>query len=320
MQSPYVTVVMPFLDAAQTIERATKSVLAQTMKNIELVAVDDGSTDESVARLRRTWGVRDGLVSLETSRIGPAKARNLGLKHATGKFVQFLDADDEMLPRKLERQTSEMERSSADVALCDFRIIRGNTVVQTRHVPQDISGKDWFVVLCNLNAVGDRAIANTVTPLHRRATLLRLGGFHEELRWAEDKDLLLRLACANARFTLVPEVLMSVFDDPGPRVSLEKRPAGVAARTLLELARCLRQPPYELTAPRRSALGLRLAESACFAYQEGQVALAKASFEAARALSPGVIHGSGRGYRIVAKLFGQLTAERLRHLRGRLRR
>src|SRR5215212_10925703 len=98
---PLVSVIIPAYNAGRTITAAVGSVLAQTFRDYEIVVADDGSTDDTGQCVAR-FGER--VTYLRQDNAGPASARNLALRHATGKYVAFLDADDVWLPRKLERQ------------------------------------------------------------------------------------------------------------------------------------------------------------------------------------------------------------------------
>jgi glycosyltransferase involved in cell wall biosynthesis len=103
-----VSIVTPFLDAAQFLETAIESVLEQTFKDWELLLVDDGSTDESTATARRFAAALPDRVKYlshpERQNRGASASRNLGINHARGEYVAFLDADDVYLPHKLTEQ------------------------------------------------------------------------------------------------------------------------------------------------------------------------------------------------------------------------
>jgi hypothetical protein len=99
-RSPRVSVVMPVRDGARFITAAVGSILAQTMDDLELLVVDDGSTDDSVARVQAFADPR--VTVLQGQRLGEGAARNLGLDHARGRWVAWQDADDVALPQRLE--------------------------------------------------------------------------------------------------------------------------------------------------------------------------------------------------------------------------
>jgi glycosyltransferase involved in cell wall biosynthesis len=111
--APRVSVVVPFLNAERFLGEAIESVLAQTHDDWELLLIDDGATDGG-AEIALAYAARDpgriSYVARDAGRVaGPAAARNLGLAHAQGEYVAFLDADDVWMPRKLEEQTAILD-------------------------------------------------------------------------------------------------------------------------------------------------------------------------------------------------------------------
>jgi glycosyltransferase involved in cell wall biosynthesis len=117
MSIPVVSVVMPIYNAEQWLGRSIDSVLQQTHPALELIAVDDGSTDGSWGMLQRyaALDARARVIRLERNG-GVAAARNAGMAAATGQYVAFLDSDDWWHPRKLEWQVAQMLQSGAQVS------------------------------------------------------------------------------------------------------------------------------------------------------------------------------------------------------------
>ena len=107
-QQDLVSVVMPVYDAAAWVEEAVASILAQTHRNLELIAVDDGSRDTSLAILERLARSDARMRVLACPHRGVIPARNEGLRHAHGKLVACMDADDFSLPHRLERQVAAL--------------------------------------------------------------------------------------------------------------------------------------------------------------------------------------------------------------------
>src|SRR5690606_1936339 len=104
MQSPssLVSVLIPAYNSAMWIGDALRSALDQTHENVEVIVVDDGSTDETLAVARRYESARMKVISQENA--GGCAARNRALAEAQGTFIQYLDADDLLAPDKIERQ------------------------------------------------------------------------------------------------------------------------------------------------------------------------------------------------------------------------
>ena len=102
-----VSVIIPTYNRAKFLPAAIDSILNQTYKNIEIIVVDDGSTDDTKAVLRP---FKSAIQYFYTTNKGPAHARNVGMKAASGKYIAFLDSDDTYLPMKLTLQVAFMEK------------------------------------------------------------------------------------------------------------------------------------------------------------------------------------------------------------------
>lgn len=117
MAAPLVSVIMPSFNAERFIGESIESVIAQTVRDWELIVVDDASTDATRA-IVTAYRQRDPRIRLIAQRTnsGPAAARNLGLDQAQGDLIAFLDSDDVWYPRKTEKQVAAMDRLHADVS------------------------------------------------------------------------------------------------------------------------------------------------------------------------------------------------------------
>ena len=117
-----ISVVMPVYNAGKYVSRAIRDVLKQTLTDIELICVDDGSTDNSTAIING-FVKKDSRVScIRQSNAGPSVARNKGFVLAQGKYVIFLDADDMYEPTLLESLYNMAEADNLDVAVTRFDI------------------------------------------------------------------------------------------------------------------------------------------------------------------------------------------------------
>ncbi len=185
---PTVSVVIPYHNDADTIERAVQSVLAQSFTDFELLIVDDGSEDQLIGPIgdSAAHGVR--VIRHETNR-GAAAARNSGIKQSKGRYVAFLDADDSWRPNKLARQLEALGNAEAGVAACvsGFALHRegtGNVEIHDRAL-QDSTIEEllWGCPYSpGSTMICDRQCFDTV------------GLFDEGLRRLEDWDWLLRFA------------------------------------------------------------------------------------------------------------------------------
>ena len=105
-----VSVIVPCFNHARFLNDSLGSVLRQTMDDWEVIVVDDGSSDDDTAVVMEEWRRRDSRFKLVSKKNGGlSSARNVGLLHADGRYVQFLDADDAILPQKLQRQVDDLK-------------------------------------------------------------------------------------------------------------------------------------------------------------------------------------------------------------------
>jgi len=211
---PRVSVLMPCFNRASTIDEATASIVTQSWPDLELIAVDDGSTDETPAKLE-AWAEKDGRVRLvRQDHGGLIAALNAGLAACRGEYVARHDADDIAFPERLEAQVQRLEREVSLAAVgC---LVEG-------FPPGDVrQGFRLYLVWLN-SLVTPEEIARQIfveSPLAhpsvmvRRDWLERLGGY-EDHGWPEDYDLWLRMHLAGARFAKVPRILMAWREHSG---------------------------------------------------------------------------------------------------------
>lgn len=195
-----VSVIMPAWNAAGTIVEAIESVLQQSFSDLELIVVDDGSTDDTADQVRSMHDPRLALLSIPHSGVGAA--RNRGVAAACGDYISFLDADDIWLPDKLEVQVELLEAQPAAGAVYGFvdKIDADGTA--RRPIFRQVA-EGWILetlLVWNL-------IANGSNLLVRRHAFEQVGGFDESLEAAEDWDLSIRLARV-CEFVCVPRTLV----------------------------------------------------------------------------------------------------------------
>lgn len=129
---PTVSVIIPTYNRAKFISDAIQSVITQTYRNIEIIVVDDGSTDGTKDVLSPFM---DKIRYYHTENMGPAHARNVGMKAASGKYIAFLDSDDLYLPGKLELQVAFMEaHPEVGMVATEVSSMVGNTITEDYHL------------------------------------------------------------------------------------------------------------------------------------------------------------------------------------------
>jgi glycosyltransferase involved in cell wall biosynthesis len=190
---PLVSVIIPVHDGERFVAEAIGSVIAQTYRPLEIIAVDDGSTDGSAAIVRAFPGVR----YLHQPNRGVGAARNRGVAAATGEAVAFLDQDDLWLPDKIARQM----RRLADDPSADYALVR-----QSRFLDASATAVPAWInpALLNTELEGREPSALLVS----RATFDRVGAFDESYRHNSDSDWFFRASEAGLRAGVVPAVLL----------------------------------------------------------------------------------------------------------------
>ena len=118
-----VSIIVPVYNVAPYLREALDSIVNQTYKDLEILIIDDGSTDGSSA-ICEEYASKDPRIRLiHQSNKGLSGARNTGLEHATGDYVAFIDSDDSVSPVFIESLVNAMTSSSASIAVCKFSII-----------------------------------------------------------------------------------------------------------------------------------------------------------------------------------------------------
>lgn len=212
MNLPPISVIIPCYNGAVYLGEAIESALNQIYLPLEVIVIDDGSTDCSAA-IAESYGTPVRAIRQENR--GPSAARNRGIELARGELIQFLDADDLLFPEKLQRQVPEVLRHPEALVYSDYELLTDGGKVIRGCAPAASLGTDPVVML--LSHCGDRI--QTSAPIHWKEQLTAIGGFREELPPSEDRDLHLRLACAEIPFRFVPEILYTQRSVPGSLTS-----------------------------------------------------------------------------------------------------
>lgn len=193
-----VAVVIPAYNCADKIAAAIESVLQQTYPANEIVVVDDGSTDQTADVLKELSESIAKLRFVSQVNGGPAKARNTGIELVKSEWIAFLDADDQWLPHRLQRQVELIEENAEVKWLAGaYRRVRygeaGRTELGVSDVSVDLQSVPDGVYPALPTLAGSTSIW-TGTILAATSALKQLGGFSTELFGCEDSDLWTRLA------------------------------------------------------------------------------------------------------------------------------
>lgn len=194
---PFFTVVVPLYNRARVIGDALRSVLAQTERDFELLVIDDGSEDDPRPVVEALGDPR--VRYIRQTNAGGGAARNTGIDMARGRFIAFLDSDDEFLPHHLAAMRARLEGTQLIVGYARVVVDRGEGRVflkPPRPVRIGESMASYF--FC------DRGFVPTST-IVAPTEIAREVRFHENLREAEDTDFAVRLSLSGCRFVMAEE-------------------------------------------------------------------------------------------------------------------
>lgn len=208
--APIVSVTMPAHNAATYLAEAMRSVLNQTLKDVELIVVDDGSTDETPQIAQSFSDPRVVYVRFDKNR-GVAAARNAAVEKATGAYIAVLDADDIAEPERLATQVALLQRSGSDICAAEHVVWNVSTGRRKRgkqyHRDADIKALlTVYSPLCNSTVMA-------------RAEVLKAHHYDPSVRFAEDYQLWGRLAIAGYKFVASDQALVTYRVHPSQLTS-----------------------------------------------------------------------------------------------------
>jgi glycosyltransferase involved in cell wall biosynthesis len=251
-RTPAVSVILPTYNRAASLPRAIETVLAQTYRDLELVVVDDGSTDDTESVVSKVRDDRVSYVKIATNR-GLSAARNAGLVDARGTYFAFQDSDDEWLADKLAKQMRVMGGRADTIVYCDMYRVRSDRWVFYHRSPAIVRGR----VLNPETGYWQPYMLASQATLIPRACLDSVGMFDEGLVAFEDLDLFLR-ASRLYEFVHLEEPLVNYYASEG--LTTDRRAELVSRLGLLRrhFAHALLEDPMF---PLRELLGIALKRS-----------------------------------------------------------
>jgi glycosyltransferase involved in cell wall biosynthesis len=202
MKGPLVSVVVPAYNAERYIGEAIESVLAQTYSPVELIIVDDGSTD----RTAEVAGAYSEATVISQENSGPSAARNRGAASARGEFLAFHDSDDAMTPDKLAVQAGHLiDHPEVGCVLAEQELL----VEAGAELPFWVEGSKVPTLMPpRPPELADEPAVHPMTMVIRRETFDRVGPFDEAMRAAEDFDWMLRASEEGVEIARLPRVLL----------------------------------------------------------------------------------------------------------------
>ena len=258
-----VSILIPSYNSERFVAEAVESALGQTHTDIEVVVVDDGSTDGSVQVLK-SFG--DRIILEAGPNHGACVARNRAFELSSGQYIQFLDADDKLAPTKVASQLQVLVAQQLDMVLCKIGLFGDDRGERPEKRPHP-------------NPVGDlmmyfaRHGIQTAAPLYQRSLFESSGGFLPGLKRGQEADLHLRIGSLNPKIAMLDEILVWVRMHDGERIT--NRPADISqiVTTLMHQADFLDQ--HKAWNPERRnwiATQMLQASRSCFATGDRAVA------------------------------------------------
>lgn len=184
-QLPQVSVIVPVYNMAAYVERCLDSICSVICQRLEIIVVDDGSTDESLAICRTKLAGRPDVKILSQTNAGQGAARNNGLQHATGKYVLFVDSDDTVDPRIVSQTLPMLEQNNHDFVNFGLDFVGEDGVVSHSIVPrrfQVLTGRAIF----EQAMMDEEILSSPVNKLYNRAFIERHQLRFPETRGCED--------------------------------------------------------------------------------------------------------------------------------------
>lgn len=249
--NPLVSCVIPTFNRGEKVSNAIESVQIQTYKNLEILVIDDQSTDNTREIIKEIIKSDSRIKYLRNSEKGANNARNYGILSATGEFIALLDDDDVWLATKIEKQLSAIQKLNDEygVVYCSFirkKINRNSTRIH----PSKFSGsKDGNI----LNKLLKRNFIGTPTLFVRAEVFKKSGLFNPEYTAFQDWELLIRIA-NHYKFCFLREPLVKVYES-GDSITLNKKNRALTSFKILKQNMDLYHKKPRLLSYRYCAIG-----------------------------------------------------------------
>lgn len=300
------SVIIPAFNVQPFVEYAIASAQAQAVESMEIIVIDDGSSDGTAQAVRRY--LEDGRIRLLANRPdahGPSGARNTGLRTATGKYIGFLDADDAWLPNKVRRHIEVMERRP-DV---DLTFSRWRTVSCDGRDTGRVSPRPPGHIVGIEDLLLENIVGGSSNVICRRSAVEAAGLFDERLSAAVDLDLWLRIASLRQGNLLAINEVLTEYRLREGQITKDWRRMARNWEAVLERVR--RQMPDRVRRVERKARAAHFRYRAYLAYEAGEFAAARRQLaHAFMAASPALL-ADRRTWLTTAAVLGSMLPVRL---------
>lgn len=223
MTMPCVSIVIPTYNRKDLLIESVSSCINQIYRNIEIIIVDDGSTDNTDIivnqMIQREWN-QQNVRYIKKSNAGPASARQLGLESANGEYIQFLDSDDILFPDKIELQIEAIAGANRLIDCCYCYGIKGRADEGSEKAKRIgvkcMTNAECISALC----AGPSFALHTMAPLWRRSFLKQAPGWPIDLICGEDVVYYARLLLLAKNIAFVEKELFFLRDHEGERATV----------------------------------------------------------------------------------------------------
>ena len=302
MISSKASILIPCYNGEKFVAEAIESALGQTHSHVEVVVVDDGSTDNSVEVLK-SFG--DRIIFEAGPNRGACVARNRAFELSSGEYIQFLDADDKLDPRKLELQLPLLINDQADMVLCKFGLFGDQKGERPeKRIHPDPTGDPYFYF--------SEFSIGTPAAVYRRCFVETSEGFLPGLNRGQEADFHLRIAALNPRLAMIDEILVWVRMHDGDRISNRPSEINQIVSTLSHRVDYMNRH-QAWTPERRSLIAKSLLESSRSCFATGDQQIAREGLRKAVAVSPEVTQNDRKFRKLLLGILGVEKSEAVIH-------
>ncbi|CQR52980.1 MULTISPECIES: glycosyltransferase family 2 protein [Haloferax] len=296
---PTVSVIIPTYNRADALPRAIDSALDQTLSDVEVIVVDDASTDDTASVVTAYDDPRVNYLVHETNRGGSA-ARNTGIADASGDYIALLDSDDEWAQTKLERQVETLERRSDEwvAAYCGTEILddgdanplveRAKTLLGDHGSREGAEGGEELVKEILMENLHTSAGSTLVV---ESEVVDRIDGFDESFDRYQDTEFLIRVL-KQGKLAYVDEPLLRRYPSGGPSADTVRRANAHFLKTFAEEVVELETRGYDVTGTHQYALAAQYLREGRF---DTGLSYLRAGATPAPAQLPGLVYSVARG-------------------------
>ena len=210
---PLVSVIIPLYNYGQYIEASINSVISQTYKNLQIIVVNDGSTDNSLEVARSIKDSRIEIVNSEKNQ-GNSKTMNLGLQHVKGEYIKYIDADDMMNPEHIEEQLKLIIDKNNEIASCKWGRFTGSidkTVIVPERTWKSMDTMTWIKTALSQ----DYEMTGSCLWLIPKKIADKAGSWNEELNVNNDFEYSTRILMAADKVNFSANSMIYYRDTPG---------------------------------------------------------------------------------------------------------